>query len=182
MDHLLVDVELSVTDKVHVTLGTPVVMLLWGHVGLPHVSLPVLQREEGEVAVDTFGLPRSLTDHLALPGLDMSGEVGQVEPAGPAQLTDVGPDLSLTLSRGHVAGVVELVGPVFATPPALEGWWLVANTRVALSHVLLDAGPDVGGEDTAHGLAPEQTNVVLVEARLVLHQQVGSWKIFKLNI
>lgn len=42
VDHLLVDVELSVTDKVHITLGTPVVMLLRWHVSLPHVSLPVL--------------------------------------------------------------------------------------------------------------------------------------------
>ena len=43
VDHLLVEVELSVADKVHVTLGTPVVVLLRRHVGLPHVSLPVLQ-------------------------------------------------------------------------------------------------------------------------------------------
>lgn len=43
VNHLLVDIELSVTDKVHVTLGTPVVMLLRRHVSLPHVSLPVLQ-------------------------------------------------------------------------------------------------------------------------------------------
>ena len=43
VDDLLVFVELSVTDKVHITLGTPVVMLLRRHVSLPHVSLPVLQ-------------------------------------------------------------------------------------------------------------------------------------------
>ena len=57
MDHFLVDVELSVADKVHIALGTPVVMLLGRHVGLPHVSLPVLEREEGEVAVDAFCFP-----------------------------------------------------------------------------------------------------------------------------
>ena len=42
VDRLLVNIELSVADKVHVTLGAPVVMLLWWHVSFPHVSLSVL--------------------------------------------------------------------------------------------------------------------------------------------
>ena len=104
----------------------------------------------------------------------MFGEVGQVEPAGPAVFTDIGPVLSLTLSRGHVAGVVQLVGPLLPTAATLEGWWLVPDTRVGLSDVLLDTGPDITGEETATSLAPEQSNIVLVEARLGLYQQVGS--------
>ena len=174
MDHFLVDVELSVADKVHVTLGTPVVVLLGGHVSLPHVSLPVLQREEGEVAVDTFSFPRAVADHLALPGLDMFGEVGQVEPARPAELTDVGPVLSVALGRGYVARVVKLVSPLLSTPATLEGWRLVADTAVGLADVLLHTGSHEAGEPAASSLAPEQTIVVLVETRLVLHQQVGS--------
>ena len=126
------------------------------------------------MTVDTFSFPRVVTDHFTLPGLDMSGEVGEVEPARPAVFTDVGSGLGLTLRRGDVAGVVELVSPVFPTAPTLEGWWLVANTTVGLTDVLLDTGPDITGEQTAASLAPEQANIVLVEARLVLHQQVGS--------
>ena len=126
------------------------------------------------MAVDTFSLPGVVTDHFTLPGLDMFGEVGEVEPTRPAVLTDVGSVLGLTLSRGHVAGVVELVGPLLPTAPALEGGRLVANTRVGLTYVLLDTGPHVTGEQTAQSLAPEQANIVLVKARLVLHQQVGS--------
>ena len=108
----------------------------------------------------------------------MFGEVGEVEPAGPAVFTDVVPLLSLTLGRGYVARVVELVSPVLPTPPALEGWRLVADTGVGLADMLLDTGSHVAGEQTAPGLAAEQPNIVLVEARLVLHQQVGGCKGF----
>ena len=130
------------------------------------------------MAVDTFSLPGVVTDHFTLPGLDVFGEVGEVEPTRPAVLTDVGSVLGLTLSRGHVAGVVELIGPVLPTPPALEGWRLVADTGVGLADMLLDTGSHVAGEQTAPGLAAEQPNIVLVEARLVLNQQVGGCKGF----
>ena len=108
----------------------------------------------------------------------MLGEVGQVEPAGPAELTDVWPGLGVALGRGHVAGVVELVSPVLPTPPALEGRRLVADTGVGLADMLLDTGSHVAGEQTAPGLAAEQPDIVLVEARLVLHQQVGGYTRF----
>lgn len=141
------------------------------------MGLPVFQREEGEVTVDALGLAGlgpAVIDHLALPGLDVPGEVGEVEPPGPAVLTDIVSLLGLTLRGGHMAGVVDLVGPVLATPPALEGCRLVSLPAVGLPHVLLDAGPHPGGELTARGLAMEQSAVILVKTGLALNEMVGS--------
>ena len=108
VDAPLVDVELLVSDEVHVALGTPIEVLLWGEVSFPHVSLSVLQGEEREVAIDALGLGvpgLAVPHHLALPALDVPGEVGQVVPAGPAVLTHVRPLLGLTLGRGCKQGV-----------------------------------------------------------------------------
>ena len=63
MQASLVQTELLVCDEVHVTPGAAVLSLLRRQVRLPHVGLPVCQREEGEVTARALGQDINLDGH-----------------------------------------------------------------------------------------------------------------------